>query len=275
MTRAAQTPEALLRALGAGQGKVLPIAEAALAYAALARPGLDLTFYRAHLAVLARAVGALAAEGPEARAAVLAQVLGRQFNYRGDTEHYDDLDNADLTRVIDRQRGLPVALGILYIATAREQGWRAAGLNFPGHFLIALGEGGDRMILDPFDRGAVCEPARLEALLRSAEGEAAELRPEHCRAVDDRDVVLRLENNIKLRLLQANRNAEALALVERMLLLAPDYAVLWSELAQLNALEGRMNAAIGAAEAAIGHAATAGQREQAAGLLRRFRARLN
>ncbi|MEI9986453.1 MAG: hypothetical protein WDN69_26745 [Aliidongia sp.] len=49
--------EDLLRALGAGPGKTLPIAEAALAYAALARPALDLTFYRAHLAVLARAVG--------------------------------------------------------------------------------------------------------------------------------------------------------------------------------------------------------------------------
>jgi regulator of sirC expression with transglutaminase-like and TPR domain len=269
------TPETLLRLLGTTPGKILPIAEAALAYAALARPGLDLTFYRAHLAVLAKAVAAIGAETPETRAEALAQVLGRQFNYRGDNETYDDLDNADLARVIDRQRGLPVALGILYIAVARAQGWSAFGLNFPGHFLIALGEGGERLILDPFDRGTICDPARLEALLRSAEGLPGELKPEHCRPVGDRDVVLRLENNIKLRLIQAGRTAEALTLIERMLLLVPEHAQLWTELAQLNAKEGRMNAAIVAAETAIGHAATPGQREQAAGLLRGFRARLN
>lgn len=267
--------EDLLRALGAGPGKTLPIAEAALAYAALARPALDLTFYRAHLAVLARAVGAIGATGPEERAAALAEVLGRQFNYRGDTEHYDDLANADLARVIDRQRGLPVALGILYIATARAQGWPAAGLNFPGHFLIALGEGTERLILDPFERGAICDTERLHSLLRAFEGDSAELRPAHSRPVDDRDVVLRLENNIKLRLVQAGETEKALALIERMLLLAPEYSVLWDELAQLNGTLGRMTAAIAAAETAIGHAASAAQREHAASLLRRFKARLN
>jgi len=265
----------LLRALGAGRGRILPIAEAALAFAALARPELDLTFYRAHLAVLARAVGTIGATSPTARAAALAMVLGRQFGYRGDSETYDDLANADLARVIDRQRGLPVALGILYIATAREQGWRAAGLGFPGHFLVALGEEGEELILDPFDRGAVCDKGRLQALLRGIEGEAAELRPEHCRPVDDREVVLRLENNIKTRLLQAGKPEPALAVIERMLLLAPDHGLLWDERAQINAALGRINAALAAAEQAHAHAANAAQRDRAAALLRQLKARLN
>jgi regulator of sirC expression with transglutaminase-like and TPR domain len=265
----------LLRALGTGRGKPLPIAEAALAFSALARPGLDLTFYRTHLAVLARAVGAIGATTPAGRAAALAMVLGRQFGYRGDVDTYDDLANADLARVIDRQRGLPVALGILYIATAREQGWRAAGLGFPGHFLVALGDEDERLILDPFDRGAVCDTARLQALLRGIQGEAAELRPEHCLPVDDREVVLRLQNNIKMRLLQAGETEPALAVIDRMLLLAPDHGLLWDECAQANAALGQITAALAAAEQAVAHAATTAQRDRAAALLRQLKSRLN
>ena len=51
---------------------------------------------------------------------------------------YDDPQNADLMAVIDRRRGLPVALGILYIHAARAAGLEASGLNTPDHFLLQL-----------------------------------------------------------------------------------------------------------------------------------------
>ena len=61
----------------------------------------------------------------------LARTFCERFDYRGDSETYDDTQNADLIRVIRRRRGLPVALGILYLHAARAQGWPAVGLNFP------------------------------------------------------------------------------------------------------------------------------------------------
>ena len=48
--------------------------------------------------------------------------ISGDFRYRGDEETYDDLDNANLMRVIERRKGLPVALGILYLYAARSQG---------------------------------------------------------------------------------------------------------------------------------------------------------
>jgi regulator of sirC expression with transglutaminase-like and TPR domain len=78
------------------------------------------------------------------RVAALTQVMAEEHGYNGDRQHYDDLQNANLIRVIDRRRGLPVALGILYLHAARAQGWRAAGINFPGHFLIAVEHDGER-----------------------------------------------------------------------------------------------------------------------------------
>lgn len=49
--------------------------------------------------------------------------------------------------------GLPVALGIIYIASARAR-FAVDGLSFPGHFILRLERDGQRIILDPFRDGA-------------------------------------------------------------------------------------------------------------------------
>jgi regulator of sirC expression with transglutaminase-like and TPR domain len=56
-------------------------------------------------------------------------------------------------RVIDRRKGLPVTLGILYLHAARAQGWSIVGLSFPGHFLLRIDHKGARAIIDPFNDG--------------------------------------------------------------------------------------------------------------------------
>src|SRR3546814_18868046 len=83
------------------------------------------------------------------------------------------MSNADMMRVIDRRRGLPVALGILYLHGARAQGWPICGLNFPGHFLLRLDLGAERTIIDPFHGGETRDAAALRALLKTMAGEAA------------------------------------------------------------------------------------------------------
>ena len=75
-------------------------------------------------------------------------------------------------------------------------------------------------------------------------GQDVELSPEHYAPVSDRDVLLRLQNNIKSRLLQAGRAEPALRIVQTMLLLAPDLAGLWHEAGVLNARLGNMRAAV-------------------------------
>ena len=55
----------------------------------------------------------------------LAEIIASAYGYRGDSDTYDDLQNADVARVIERRKGLPVALAILYLHVARAQGWDA------------------------------------------------------------------------------------------------------------------------------------------------------
>src|SRR5690606_35482921 len=166
--------------------------------------------------------------------ALNAAMFGRH-GYRGDTESYDDLDNANLLSVIDRRRGLPIALSILYIATARALGWPAEGINFPGHFLVRVDGGGESALVDPFNGGALRDSADLRALLKGLQGEGAELRPEHYAPAGNRMILLRLQNNIKARLVAAGAFERALAVVERMAMLAPGEPALWHELGALHA----------------------------------------
>src|SRR5579864_3097163 len=132
-----------LRALANAPSPILPIGEAALALASFERPRVGLARYRQHLATLARDVGrhAGASGGLAARAAALNDIMLLKHGYSGDELTYDDLQNANLMRVVDRRKGLPVALGILYLHASRAQGWDSVGLAFPGHFLIRLAEG--------------------------------------------------------------------------------------------------------------------------------------
>jgi len=175
-----------------------------LALACLDRPGVDLARYHEHLESLAREVGdaVAGAELAAQRLRALTTVISERRGYRGDSLTYDDLQNANLMRVIDRRKGLPVALGILYLHAGRAQGWDIAGLAFPGHFLLRLEGIGGFGILDPFSGASIEGAAELRALLKAIAGADRELAAEHYATVADREVLLRLQNNRKLRLLQ-------------------------------------------------------------------------
>ena len=147
-------------------------------------------------------------------------------------------------RVIDRKRGLPVALGILWIHTARKLGWSACGLAFPGHFLIRLDQGTARRVLDPFHGGVERDTGELRALLRRMTSADAELKPEHWAEVSDRQILLRLQNNIKLRLIQQGDAERGLEVLERMVAMAPADPGLIREAAMIEAHLGRLREAI-------------------------------
>src|SRR5438270_5295070 len=266
-----------LRELGAAASPILPIGEAALALASFERPRVGLARYRQHLASLARDVGRHGGAGGNlaARAQALNEIILLKYGYSGDELTYDDLQNANLMRVVDRRKGLPVAIGILYLHAARSQGWDAAGLAFPGHFLIRLAEGAERVIVDPFHGGTTCDAAQLRDLLKATAGTEVELAPEHYAPVADRDVLLRLQNNLKSRLLQAGRHEQALRILDTMLMLAPDLAELWREAGLLNARLGNMLASVGALEEFVVRDPEGTARHQAAAMLQQIRAKLN
>ena len=211
----------------------------------------------------------------EARAAALREVLVERYRYEGDGTTYDDLQNANLMRVIDRRRGLPVALGILFLHAARAQGWQAAALNFPGHFLIRLELHGERLILDPFHQGRLCDTRDLRDLLKFALGPEVELGPEHYSEIGNRGVLLRLQNNIKQRLLQAEDLERAVTVMEAMLMFAPASPELWCDLGLTQARLGSLRGAILALDNFLQLGNHDPRRAEVLGLLQQLRRKLN
>jgi regulator of sirC expression with transglutaminase-like and TPR domain len=277
----ASEAETLLRNAGQADDAAIDLAPMALAFATLARPEAGDARYREHLNILAADVGAIALRDKSlsARVEALRSVMIDKHGYRGDQESYDDLRNADLAHVIDRRRGLPVALSILWLHAGRAQGWAMAGLNFPAHFLLRIDSGApgatERAIIDPFNGGRTLNAAELRALLKNLAGTAAELAPEHQQPVSNRAILLRLQNNIKIRLLQQQAPSEALAVLERMLMIAPKDAGLWHEAASVQATLENLGAALASLRNAANLAENVRTRQRIAAEIAALRGKLH
>ncbi len=271
-----------LTEIGTADDGDIDLGLAALLLASGQRPGVPLEPYRRHLDGLVSDVrdyagGTPADAGPglDLRIEALVQIIIRRYGYGGTDAVFDDLDAANLMRVIDSRLGLPVAIGILFITTARKLGWEISGLDFPGRFLVRLDAGGARKILDPFAGGAVVEAQDMRGMFKAVAGNHVELTPGHDRDIGNRGILLRLQGNIKSRLLRGERWDDALETIETMALFAPGEIGLWREAGLLHARLDHVAEAVKALEEYVRRTGGGEARYNASVLLQELRARLN
>lgn len=111
-------------------------------------------------AALAR-LDALAAEVAVAAATAgneldaLGEVLGARHGFTGAREEYDHPDNSMLDLVLERGRGLPIVLSVVYVETARRARIALDGVGLPGHYVVGQFHAGSGapVLLDPFAGG--------------------------------------------------------------------------------------------------------------------------
>jgi len=271
-----------LSRIGGQAEEDIDLTEAALVLGSIDRPGVAFDPYRRHLDRMAEDVGLYAGgvgayEGCpiELRAEALCQVIAKRYGYAGGEDVFDDKDGANLSRVIDRRQGLPVVLGVIYIHVARALGWPIEGVDFPARFLVRLDHEGERAMLDPFDGGVLLTPQDMRGLFKAVSGNHAELTPDHYQAAGARRILLRIQNNIKVRYLRADRLDDALETIQLMLLFAPDEATLWREAGLLSARMDRITDAVAALEEYLRHDTSEAARYRASILLQELRGRLS
>lgn len=224
---------------------------AALLLSELDHEGIDLGPYYALLDEIGARLADFAARStPEAQGEALAQVFHAEFGFVGDAEAYDAPLNADLVRVLDRRRGLPISLALLYVAAARRLGWTAFVTNTPGHVLVRLGEG-PACLIDPFHGGSAVSSERLAALLYGALGPQGRPGPQHVAPMANRGVLVRLLLNQASRAERGGDPVRALALYERMTQVAPENGDGWWELARLQLQLHDLDAARGSLSAML------------------------
>lgn len=221
-------------------GKYDSIGEVGLLLANLTLPENDLAHYKRELDIISSDMDIVSVDANTLRDQIksLTDVLYYKHGYHGDINSYDDFQNANLMRVIDRKKGLPVALGILVMHAARSQKWNICGLNFPGHFLLRLSRQEEFVIIDPFDEARLMGSHEIESLLKGVYGYKAKLRPGFIQKVSDRDILIRLQNNIKIRALKGGQNDLAIEILSSMNSIAPMKVDIILELTSLESDQG-------------------------------------
>lgn len=222
--------------LGLMEEDDLVLDEAALLIASVDHPETDLWPYRQVLEELTTRLAVVAADASDAarRVAALSQVSAHEFGFTGDDRTYDAPANADLIEVIDRRRGLPLSLSILYVSAARRLGWPAYILDMPGHVLVLVGEPHEAVIIDPFRSGASLAPDEFMALLGGGSGPAVR---QQVAAMPNRAVLARLLLNQATRAEDAGKGRSALELYRRITAFAPDCGAAWWQRARLELVD--------------------------------------
>lgn len=265
--------------VGRGEDSQIDLFEAALALSVQNHPNISLDKYRNHRNKLVEDVEKLyteqRAKDLNAKIHALAETFTRRHGYIGDDFRYNDLQNADLIRVIDRRLGLPIALSLLCITVGRDLGWSISGINFPAHFVIRVEEGASREIVDPFQGCIVLKAADLRDILKKTMGAKAELSASYYEPATNRDILIRLQNNIKLRQIEAEDYQSALATVDLMKRVAPSEYRLDLDAGVLLARMERPVAAIEALERYIAKVPNARDKHDATVLLQQLRSGLN
>jgi len=272
-------PDDYLGALTKAADAEIDIGKAALSLAAREQPGVVLERYVHHIQKLSEdvrkyhkeliAAGAL--DDAATQLAALKHVIVTINNYTGDIETHEDMQNANLLRVIDRRKGMSVTLSVIYLAVAGAQGWEIYGLAFPGHFLCRIDKDGKRLIFDPFYECKILEAPDLRSFVKQVRGENAELSASYFEPASKRDILMRLQNNIKYRQIEVEDYAGALKTVEGMRMIdAGEYRLLL-DAGVLYARTGQPKSAIDALEEYIKKAPKDRDRHEAAMLLQELK----
>jgi regulator of sirC expression with transglutaminase-like and TPR domain len=242
MTR--EEAEQVLTAAGQASDEAFPLFEASLACAVHEDPTRDPEPARALAEQAAERLAEHIAASPIDEA--LAETMAGDLRLTGDLMTYDHPANTDIITVWERRKGLPVALGVLYLDAARRCGLPVAGVDFPGHFLLRVESNEGPFAIDPFAEGRVVLPSELtrRALLAGLTPDIADRLERLMAPVSDRAVLIRLQNNIFARAVAARDYPRAERSALRRALLDPTDHRPWLDVAAAREGQGALAGAL-------------------------------
>ncbi|MBV1882846.1 MAG: tetratricopeptide repeat protein [Pseudomonadales bacterium] len=199
----------------------IDLIEATLLIAGEHNPTIDIPSCRSQITRLAEGARfCVHTNAPiEEIAAELCKYLYQNQGFKGNADDYDNPDNSFLDKVLESHKGIPISIAIIYMGVGHALGLKVKGISFPGHFLIKI-IGEREIIIDPF-HGKINSRRDCITLLRNA-GEPAERLEHYLKAASNKEIILRILNNLKLHYLSHQNFTESLTYCERRLLLEPE-----------------------------------------------------
>jgi regulator of sirC expression with transglutaminase-like and TPR domain len=208
------------------------LAAPAFLVARIEYPKLDPTPYLDRLEQMGDAAFHFVAKDPGHDAPLAPRIdavnryLFNLLGFMGNREQYDDPRNSCLNEVMDRKKGIPITMALVYIEIARRAGMRAEGVNFPGHFLVRIladaqsENPSEAMIVDPFHGGAILNEGDCRQLL-SRVGDGSAFEPSLLARATRRQVLVRMLHNLKRLYVKMHSFPQARATTDALLALQP------------------------------------------------------
>ncbi|NJL11011.1 MAG: tetratricopeptide repeat protein [Calothrix sp. SM1_7_51] len=150
------------------------------------------------------------------------EYLYEELGFTGNTENYHDERNSFLNDVLERRKGIPITLSLVYLEIARRINFPMVGVGMPGHFLIRPNINDMEIYVDAFNGGEILFPQDCQQRLEQVFERSVTLKPEFLATVTNKYFLLRMLNNLKQIYLKHQNLEKSLAVVDRMLLLFPD-----------------------------------------------------
>jgi regulator of sirC expression with transglutaminase-like and TPR domain len=149
-------------------------------------------------------------------------MLYAKEGFRGNQDDYYDPRNSYLNEVLERRRGIPISLGILYMSVAAGAGLKVYGVGTPGHFMLGAKEGGDTLYVDPFERGELLTLDGCRQHVQRRTGRSEELEDEQFRPARHLEIAARVLRNLKAAYAMREQWDDVLPVQQRLALLLPD-----------------------------------------------------
>lgn len=152
----------------------------------------------------------------------LNEWLFETMKFSGNEEDYYDPKNSFLNEVIDRRTGIPISLSVIYLEMAWALGLEAAGISFPGHFLVRVIAEGKPLYVDTFHKGKIMTTDGCMQFLRDLTEGELEFQDSFLLTVSKRDILARMLRNLKRIYLDAHNFPKLIRVLDKLVALAPD-----------------------------------------------------
>ncbi|MBD3648592.1 MAG: hypothetical protein HUJ31_14320 [Pseudomonadales bacterium] len=224
--------------LATGPDTDIRLDEAALLIAAESDGDLDVDAYLAKLDNLADKfeTGARPATSLGISVSSLIDFIHGEEGFSGNVRNYYDPENSYLNRVIDTRLGIPVTLALIHIGIGQRLDLPVGGISFPGHFLVRYGKD-KQLIVDPFT-GRILSETDCATLLRQLAGPRAKIKPEDFSLASNKDILIRILDNLKQIFWRKKSWDDSKACIERQLLLQPEITELSVQLGAVYEMQG-------------------------------------
>ena len=202
----------------------LDLAAAALYIAQEAYPDLDPQAYLNALDVMASEVSERMPAEPYPLKIIQAlnRYLFDDLKFSGNSLDYYNPRNSFLNEVIDHRTGIPITLSLVYLEIAKRLDFPMAGVGMPGHFLIRPLVEDMTVLVDPFHQGEILFEEDCQTRLQQIFGASVQLQSEFLEPIETKLFLARMLMNLKMIYLRREEIPQALAAIERILLLFPD-----------------------------------------------------